>query len=424
MAQSFGTELRRRRTEAGLSLAKFATLVHYSKSHLSKVETGAKPPSVDLARRCDAVLSCRGELASLVVPEPGDESAPSGAAPDQIWLLGLGNDGASHFSAVSPGQVRAAGIAGLSAWAGRLDPPRGGGADEATVASMRVVFDEIRKLGQTVSAVTLLPVLATHTHLLQTLATGAATSVRDAALVLAARFAEFAGWMAQENGDDTAAGWWTDHAVELAGAGSDSEMAAYAHVRRALITLYRHDAISTVALAQRAQGSRCSARVRGLAAQREAQGHAIAGDDAACFRALDRATTLLQAPAEVDSGPMIGTQHAPDPTAFATAWCLFDLGRPAQAADILTNELTRIPPHAFRIRARYGARLALAHAGNGEVEQACVAAEPVLGTHDQVDSATVRLELRSLARTLNRWHTDPHVRRIMPRLNAALHVTR
>src|SRR5882757_8804044 len=52
----FGTEMRRRRLAAGHSLSTLSALVHYSRSHLSKVETGAKPPSADLARRCDAAL--------------------------------------------------------------------------------------------------------------------------------------------------------------------------------------------------------------------------------------------------------------------------------------------------------------------------------------------------------------------------------
>jgi hypothetical protein len=88
---------------------------------------------------------------------------------------------------------------------------------------------------------------------------------------------------------------------------------------------------------------------------------------------------------------------------------------------MLARELDLIPEYAIRARARYGARLALAYAGSREVEQACAVVEPVLGTHDQVDSATVRADLSSLARELNRWHSHPRVRETMPHLNAALH---
>ena len=50
----FGAELRLRRQEAGMTLEELSRKIHYSKSHLSKVETGAKNPSRDVARACDA----------------------------------------------------------------------------------------------------------------------------------------------------------------------------------------------------------------------------------------------------------------------------------------------------------------------------------------------------------------------------------
>ncbi|WP_435885325.1 hypothetical protein [Streptomyces tauricus] len=47
------------------------------------------------------------------------------------------------------------------------------------------------------------------------------------------------GWLVQETGDERAALWWTQRAVDLAAAGGDQAPAGYALVRRALITLYR-----------------------------------------------------------------------------------------------------------------------------------------------------------------------------------------
>jgi len=63
--QSFGGELRRLREQRGLSLNKFATLVHYDPGYLSKVENGRKPPSALLAARCDAELDAGGALSAL-----------------------------------------------------------------------------------------------------------------------------------------------------------------------------------------------------------------------------------------------------------------------------------------------------------------------------------------------------------------------
>jgi transcriptional regulator with XRE-family HTH domain/tetratricopeptide (TPR) repeat protein len=412
----FGAQLRRRRLAAGWSLRDLAGAVHYSKSHLSKIETGSKTPSVDLARRCDVVLGCGGELAQLVASPAVAASSRAAVAADEIWLLVLDPNGGSRFVTTSRDDTRLRGFAPSGA------APSTGRVDESTLAAFRVMFDEMRKLGQSMSAVALMPTLVSQTQLLQTVAAGTRDqSLRDAALVLAARFAEFAGWMAQEDGNNDDAERWTDRAVELAAAGSDHEMAAYALVRRALITLYNYDAVSTIALARRAQSAASSARTRGLAAQREAQGHAIAGDYDACFRALEVAAGLLRPTANADSGPVLGTSNVTDPVGMATGWCLFDLGQPAQAVEILRRELELIPAYARRARSRFGARLALALAGSGEVVEACAVAEQALGDNDDVDSATIRVDLSALSRTLNRWHTQPDVRRVMPRLNEALH---
>jgi transcriptional regulator with XRE-family HTH domain len=418
---SFGAELRRRRSDRGLSLTDLGSLVHYSKSHLSKVETGAKTAGIDLARRCDAALGCEGELVRLVRPPATTTPPPVGVEPGETWLLSLGADGQGQFATASRQEIAGGPLSRLASLPGLPGLAQAGqaSADEATLASFRIMFDEVRRLGQRLSPGVLTPILVAHTHSLRAMAVHARPAQRKAALVLAARFAEYTGWMAQESGDDARAAWWTDQAVELASAGADDDMATYALVRRALITLYHHNAIETIELARRAQAGRCGPRVRGLAAQREAQGHAIAGDYDECMRSLERAAVLLQRPDD-EGGPVIGTSNVVDPVAASTGWCLYDLGQPARSIEILQNELARIPLTAHRARARYLARLALALASEGDIAGACAAIEPVLGVHDQVDSATVRVDLRDLARTLNRWHRHPDVRQIMPRIMSAL----
>lgn len=417
----FGTELRRRRMQSGLSLADLSRLVHYSKSHLSKVENGLKPPSIDLARRCDAAIGCDGALAGLA-PRPVVETdtRPDGDV-GEVWVLTLGAEGESGFSSVSRRDLLTSGVAGVAAWAALPHP--GSGPDPSAagkLAAFRTIFDQLRGLGQQVAPAALMPTLVGQTHALRTLAMGAAASERPALLVLAARYAEYTGWMAQEAGDDAGAAWWTGRAVDLAEAGGDREMAAYALVRRALITLYQQDAVQTIELARLAWSTATDPRIRSLASLREAQGHALAGDYDACFRALDRAGGAV--PDGTAPGvPVIGTSQVPDPVATATGWCLLDLGRPVPAIEILRRELDRIPAAALRARARYGARLALALAAAGEPEEACRQAAPVLDACERIDSATVRADLRHLNRALGRWHAMPLVRDTRLRLAHALH---
>jgi tetratricopeptide (TPR) repeat protein len=61
---SFGQQLRALRHERGMSLSDLARAVHYSKSYLSRIETGVKPATADLANRCDDVLAGGGRLRS------------------------------------------------------------------------------------------------------------------------------------------------------------------------------------------------------------------------------------------------------------------------------------------------------------------------------------------------------------------------
>lgn len=63
----FGCELRHRRETAGLSLARLATRIHYSKSYLSKVENGHAKPNRSFAEACDAALGASGALTALLI---------------------------------------------------------------------------------------------------------------------------------------------------------------------------------------------------------------------------------------------------------------------------------------------------------------------------------------------------------------------
>jgi transcriptional regulator with XRE-family HTH domain len=78
---SFPTQLRRLRQERGLSLTDLARQTHYSKGYLSKIETGAKRATVDVARLCDQVLRAEGELLRLVQQAP-PRDAGVGYGPD------------------------------------------------------------------------------------------------------------------------------------------------------------------------------------------------------------------------------------------------------------------------------------------------------------------------------------------------------
>lgn len=62
MLEHFAEELRLARTGAGMSQTALAEALSYSAALVAKVETGERRPSLDFARRCDAVFGADGRF--------------------------------------------------------------------------------------------------------------------------------------------------------------------------------------------------------------------------------------------------------------------------------------------------------------------------------------------------------------------------
>ena len=385
---AFGATLRSLRLAAGMSLSELSRRTHYSKGYLSRLENGAKTPSVEFARVSDAVLAADGRLVRLLT----EASTPAGEAPEPT----------------PPAPAPPAGE--LSVSAGH------------SLHVFRDLLENLRDLGQTMGPTAVLPMLLPHTEALAALADRVASSEKREVLLLAARFAEYSGWMSQELGDDLGALRWTDESARLAAEAGDEDMVAYAYVRRANIALYQHDAYGVVSNARRVQGMRCGARVKGLAALREAQGHALASDYAEFERCIeDGARYLGMSEQDAPDRPVLGAVRIPSSVALSTGWGLYDLGRNREAVEVLSPLFERTPQANGRAWARIGARLALALIGDGQVDRACEILHPVLVMLPAIESATIRSDIRQLARILaRRWSGHPPVRDLMRELSAAL----
>jgi transcriptional regulator with XRE-family HTH domain len=391
---AFGQAMREARLAAGISLSRLAATVHFSKSHISKVETGRVTPSVELARRVDAALQADGRLATLV------------ATPKDTPPLRLADHPHTLVSDEPVTGTRPT----------RIDDAR---LDQA-VQVFRVLLKNIRVLGQSLGPPVIMPMVEPQTIALTQLATQ--PPGHREGLRLASQFATFTGWMAQEMGTEDVALRWTERAAQLAEAAADDDLAAYAYVRRANLALYRGDPHATIALAKQARSMRCTPKVRRQALQREAQGHALAGDYPAFRACIEDARQMSfpePAPTHPDE-PTLGTMNVPDPVALAEGWSLHDLGRSSEAVVILVPLFEATPEASARAWARIGARLALAHAGAGDIDAACDIAERLMPLFPALESATIRSDLRLLARELNRWNTHPRVQLMMPKLSVAL----
>ncbi|MFJ6168315.1 helix-turn-helix domain-containing protein [Micromonospora orduensis] len=424
---NFGTELRQRRLAAQRSLSDLARGINYTKGYLSKLESGHKRPSPEVARLCDAFLAADGALLRLVSPRRApatgdDDSGPDGR--DEGLTIHTRPDGSGEFQAISRRTLLASGTVAMMSWTAGPIP---------VTARTEIVHDgldpyrrqlaNLRALGQSSAPAEVFPQVAAVASALRGRGARASGPDRARAFLLASRFAEYAGWMAQENGDDRTSTWWTTLAVDLAEAGDDADMSGYASVRAAEIALYRQDAVGVLASGHEALARATGRRVRAFAWQRIAQGHALAGDENACLRALDQAEELTDPTGEQPAGatPPLGSSTVRSPLPFVRGWCLLDLGKPARAAETLLPEFDAIPSEAFRAQARYGARLALALASVRQLDHACAVAERTVAAAHLVDSATVRVDLRLLKRTLGRWRDVADVRRVNEDLTLALH---
>jgi DNA-binding XRE family transcriptional regulator len=418
-----GAELRRYRNAAGLSLADLARRVHYSRGHLSRIENGRHVAGVELIRRCDAALGAGGRLAALAEPPAGSVPLGAGECDGDTWVMGMTADGTGW---AVPMSRREALSGGVSSWLGlQLAPvlPSNAAALRPVLDGFWDLYDQVRRLGQLAGPGMVLPMVLAQTQVVRGMAAGAGAPERAELLRLAARYAEFGGWMAQESGDDRIALACTRDAVSLASAAGDRELTAHACVRQALITLYAGDAAQTVELAGRARfESGVSARIRGLAALRVAQGYAVGGDENGCRKALDKGRELLDEARGETGEPLLGPTTVTDMTAVVAGWCEHDLGRPGRAVDILVPEFNRISETSRRARARYGCRLALAYLGTGEVGLACSLLEDLIADIEVVDSATIRADLRRCARSLPYWRSNSHARDLSARLPAVLRV--
>lgn len=405
---TFGAELRHCRQATGMTLRAFARRVAYDPGHLSRVENDVARPSMKLVERCEEVLGTGGRLRDRADETWGEALAGAGSRRE-----GLGR---RSLLAVGGGSLLAFGLTS-AAYSLPADDTR------SAINLLQAELAHKRKLGQRTAPGLILPLLIPQTASVVGLADSLAGGDRRCLLVLGSHYADFTGWMAQENGDNHGALYWTRIAGRLAEAGGNPDLVAYANVRSGLLALYAGDARRTVDLAVKARRDATAARVRGLAAQREAQGHALAGDDRACRVSLDDARELLALPADTAGHPTVGTNNVADQAAMTTGWCLYDLGWHREAAGVLDAECRRLPPEAHRSRLRYGIRRALAHAASGEIEHACGIAGELLGGIASIRSATIRTDIVRLDCALAGFRANRAVRELRPHLDGALRRT-
>ncbi|GHJ48984.1 hypothetical protein Cs7R123_63260 [Catellatospora sp. TT07R-123] len=414
--QTFGSELQRLRKAAGLTLRQLAVRIPCDPGSLSNYEHGRRIPSRDIARHCDRLLAADGALVALLDPVPHDAARED----EQAWVMGVDVSGRGWFTEIDRRTaLRTSAALGVSRW---FDGPVT--AAQTDVTELTSLFSTIRAMCQQVSPELALPVLVSKTNGIRRIAETVGSRRPTELLTVASHYAIYTGKMFQEAGDFAAAGRWTTQARSWALRCESPGLMAYVLARQALLTFYAAGpAEEIIGLARSAQSlPGVSSRTLGLAALREALGHARAGDETACRHALERAGQLLRVAAGEPAEDLAGLEASTvtDHVAITTAYCLYLLGRPSRAASMLEVQRAALPVQARRAHLYFGARQALAHAAANEIDQACALTWRLLPAVADTASATALRDLRALVRVLNRHRRHAAVSHLLTEMNHIL----
>lgn len=218
--------------------------------------------------------------------------------------------------------------------------------------------------------------------------------------VLAAKYAEFIGWLLRDSGDDVGALRHTDRAVELAEVFGDSPLTAYNLMRKSNVLASLRERQRARSVAQKAVmlAERDAPDLLPVCLRQYALAQSYLRDEREAKQALQRALDLTM--------PAVG--DSTNPSAYCTtsyvhmeaALCLLTLGNPAEAATACAQALEHWPAELVRDESLCLARLAVARCQLRQIEEACTAAQRAVERVKAAPSARAIHMLRLTAHKL------------------------
>lgn len=368
---NFGETLRRAREQAGLTQAEFGTLIGYSRTQVSRMESSSDP-------RMTPRMLCR---ISEVLQTP----TSSLLAPDR-------EDPVNRRQLLTTAASTAALVA-TSESAGRVG--------ESDVIEIEQGIDDLRVLDQRSGGDRLGLFARRLVHDTERLLRGRYTSDMGQRLQgVLGEASVLAGWLAQDAGDTTAAIRLYGQVMAAAHLADDPLLMAHACSNLAFVTVKVDQPARAVQSAQAGQRAalhgRGGPRLRALLAAREATGHAALGDSNAAQDAAQRAWRALES----------GQGNDPAWVAFVS---------PVELAGILGHVYSRIGHHPTaltyltdaaqmqgRPRNATSWRLGLAegYAVAGDFGQAADLGARLLPEVLELSSTRIRQQVTSLSRAL------------------------
>jgi transcriptional regulator with XRE-family HTH domain len=404
----FGAELRRLRRQAGLNIRQLAELVHYSAGTIAAIEKAQRWPQADITQALDTALSTDSTLSRLL-PLVEMQRASSHDTPEHL-------SAEADSSTFLPPSSTPVVLPTLPSTTGNpernltADVPRR--VEPELVDCLERLLAGYAQADNVLGPQHLLLTVRPHLAYIDQLLARAAHANRTRLLSVGARYAEFLGWLYQDAGNPQWSEYWSDRALSWAYEADASLLVPYVLMRKSnqASGLRQPPSTMSLALAALRRPAQLPPRVHALALRQLAHGHALTGEETACARALDAAreqvghTELYR---EEENG--IAGYCTPEYVEMEAASCWMTLGKPREAVLIYERSLATWSPRFLRDRGVHLARLALAHAADGEPEQACATAHEALSIAHDTGSGRAMSELDRLTAQLAVWSDLPAV---------------
>jgi tetratricopeptide (TPR) repeat protein/DNA-binding XRE family transcriptional regulator len=389
MAGATVRPLRTARQSQHLSLKALAGKTQVSRRTILRAEQGHRLNPSTVRLLCDFFGRSAKELGLEI-----RGTSPDG--PEMLALPRVGGPDRQRTSHGGPGSIPTPDAITLSPTP--ATDTSGYRVEPALVATYRSVLSHYARIDNLAGPLPLLTVLPEQVAFLERLLPNISGDLRKELLDVAARSAEFTGWLCQDAGDFQAAVFWSDRALNYALQRGDSHLISYVLMRKSNIASDAGDGEGALDYARAAlrEWERLTPRLRAVALRQEAHGHALRGDVSEVARSIDRAMEQV-----IDERP---TDPEFDLTTYCTigyvgmeaASCWLQVGEPKRAIETYEQRIRSWAPEFKRDLGICLGRLAVAHAANRDLEEAWDVGQRALTIAQETRSARTIRELTRL----------------------------
>ncbi|MBO4272281.1 hypothetical protein [Microbispora triticiradicis] len=357
-ALPWGKTLQARRLAAELTTKELAKRAGCDPAFVVWLEMLPVRPASGLADRVEALLDLHLDPPSETPPEPGPEGLISRRA-------FTGSLSAMIYYAASRGDI-----------AGAAMRPRLGREmiDDLDAARLALVARE-RAFGPAELIASAAGYLSLIRRLLRE---GAPGSMSRDLLRSGAQWADFAGWLHQSAGAPAVAASYEDLAVTWARVGGNARLEAYFLGRRSQIAVDADDRPFALSLARTTIEDGLPPTMKAFLLQQRAHAYSGMGVRKIGLRLLDEADELVDGPHAHDHSGERNLIRADYVThaylALQRGKVLTDTGRPRAAIEVLEAGMRKWPRDFYHEGSLVSARLAVAHAAVGDMEESARAA--------------------------------------------------